>query len=67
MTVSELIKFLKKQPQDLEVVYSKFSEQCLLEENKIEVLEFCLPRADGWIQSKRPDMPYKKYLLFPGN
>ena len=67
MNVSELIKFLETQPQDLPVAYRICSEQELLEAEHIHVAELCEPRADGWIQNKRPDMPYKKYLVFPGN
>lgn len=67
MTVSELIKFLQTQPQDLQVVYKCFSEQCLLEAQDICVDDLCLPRPDGWVQDKRPDMPTQKYLVFPGN
>lgn len=67
MTVADLIKFLKKQPQNLPVAISMYSEQCMLNTNEIQIEEFCEPRPDGWIQNKRPDMPYQKYLLFPGN
>ena len=67
MTVAELIEFLKTQPQDLLVVYQKYSEQALLEAKEIMVGEYCLPRPDGWVQYKRPDMPSQKYLAFPGN
>jgi len=31
MTVKELIEFLQTQPQDLQVAYALFSEQCLLQ------------------------------------
>lgn len=67
MTVKELIKFLKTQPQDAQVAYSLHSEQCLLEEQDMGLADLCEPRADGWIQDKRPDMPTQEYLLFPGN
>lgn len=67
MTVAELIAYLQKQPQDLQVIYSQYSEQVLLEESYLEIFEACEPRADGWIQNKRPDMPTRTYLLFPGN
>lgn len=67
MKVSELIKFLKKQPQDLLVVYQCFSEQCLLEEEDISIEEYGEPRDDGWVHDKRPDKPSRKYLSFPGN
>lgn len=65
MTVSEFIKFLKKQPQDLKVAYQHHSEQCLLETKDIEIEELCHPRPDGWIQNKRPDMETERYLLLP--
>lgn len=67
MTVADLIEFLQKQPQDLLVAYQLFSEQCLLDPDKIMIKELCRPRADGWIQNKRADMPTRQYLLFPGN
>jgi hypothetical protein len=67
MTVADLIALLQKQPQDLLVAYKLFSEQCLLEEKDIEVQELCEPRADGWVQSKRPDKTKRSYLVLPGN
>ena len=68
MTVAELIVKLQTMPQDLQVAYCRYSEQCLLEENEIDD-EFiaCEPRPDGWIQHKRPDMPSQRYVLLPGN
>lgn len=67
MTVAELIAKLQTMPQDLPVAYCCYSEQCLLEDDEIEVVELCLPREDGWIQNKRPDMPSQQYVRFPGN
>ena len=67
MTVAELIKFLKKQPQNLKVAYRRFSEQCLLESEDILIEELCEPRDDGWIQDLRPDKNTEKYIVFPGN
>ena len=67
MKVRELIKILKKFDQELEVAYRIHSEQCLLEESDIDVVDKCQPRDDGWIQDKRPDMPTQTYVLFPGN
>lgn len=67
MLVSELIEYLKKQPQNLQVVYRCYSERCLLTEEDVEVEELCIPRNDGWVHHKRPDMPSKEYLVFPGN
>jgi hypothetical protein len=67
MTVTELIEFLKTRPQELQVAYRVYSEQCLLEAKDIELLDCCEPRPDGWVQSKRPDRPTQQYLLFPGN
>lgn len=67
MTVAEFIAFLQTQPQDLQVAYQCYSEQCLLPVEAIGVEECCEPRADGWIQHKRPDMPTQKYLMLPGN
>ena len=67
MTVEELIKALEKYPRNLLVAYRCCSEQVLLETDQLKVLEACHPRADGWIQDHRPDMPSRLYLLFPGN
>lgn len=67
MTVSELIKLLRKFPKDLDVIYGLYSEQVMLNEEDIIVAEFCHPRADGWVQNKRPDKPSKEYLRLPGN
>lgn len=67
MTVSELIEHLKTMPGDLLVAYNRFSEKCLMDADEIRVEDLCHPRADGWIQNKRPDMPTMKYLVFPGN
>lgn len=67
MTVKELISFLETQPQHLVVAYRRCSEQVLLDVADITVADLCEARADGWIESKRPDKPNKPYLLFPGN
>jgi hypothetical protein len=67
MTVSELIAFLQTQPQDLQVAYGLYSEQCLMVATDINVATFTPARSDGWIQNRRPDMPTQDYLLFPGN
>ena len=67
MTVGQLIEFLQTQKQDLPVVYRLYSEQCLLDASDIVVEENCLPRPDGWVHSKRPDMPTQEYLVLPGN
>jgi len=67
MTVKDLIKLLQTFPSDLPVAYSIYSEQCLLEAQDISVVEACEARADGWVQDKRPDMPSRPYLMFPGN
>ena len=66
MKVSELIEFLQKQPQDIQVAYECYSEACLLDGGiRIDVLS--TPRADGWIHLERDDKPTQTYLLFPGN
>jgi len=67
ITVEELIQHLGTFPQDLPVAYSRYSEQKLLENGDIVIEECCIARQDGWIQSKRSDMPSIPYLLFPGN
>jgi hypothetical protein len=67
MTVADLIATLQTMPQHLLVGYRCHSEQCLLEASDLNIVEACLPRPDGWIQSKRPDKPTQEYLMFPGN
>lgn len=67
MTVRDLIKFLRKQPQNIPVVFKCFSEQCLLESKDIQVKGLCVARPDGWVQNARPDMESIDYLVFPGN
>lgn len=67
MTVAELVAYLQTQPQDMQVAYECFSELCLLEASSIKHVEACEARPDGWIQRKRPDMPTRTYLGFPGN
>ena len=67
MIVSELVEFLKKQPQDIKVAYRTCSEQCVLEAITITIVDLCKPRPDGWVQDRRPDMETETYLLLPGN
>ena len=67
MTVSELIAFLQTQPQDIQVGYQCYSENCLLDMKDILVVELSSHRADGWIHDKRRDTPTQNYLIFPGN
>ena len=67
MTVAELIEFLRKQPQDLLVASEMYSERCLLDPDDITIEDLCEPRPDGWVQNRRPDMPPRRYLVFPGN
>ena len=63
MTVKELIDILQGKPQDLQVIYSKYSEFCLLEESDIEIGVHGLPRPDGWVHDRRPDKPTQDYLI----
>lgn len=67
VTVADLIRHLQTFPQDLPVIHQKYSEQCLLKLKEVRVEEFCEHRPDGWVQDKRPDMPTRLYLCFPGN
>ncbi len=67
LTVRGLVAFLLTQDQDLPVAYSLYSEQTLMKLDDIGVYDLCLPRNDGWVQSARPDMPTRRYLVFPGN
>lgn len=67
MTVAEFIAYLQMQPQEMQVAYHRYSEQCLLDVDDIYIADLCAPRPDGWIEDIRPDKPTQKYLLLPGN
>jgi hypothetical protein len=67
MTVDDLVKYLQTLQADMLIAYQCYSEQCLMRADEIKVTDLCEPRADGWIQNERPDMPTRRYLLFPGN
>lgn len=67
MNVKELIEKLRLYPPDMQVIYGKHSEFCLLEDDDISVEKACLPRDDGWVPRKRPDKPMQEYLAFSGN
>lgn len=67
MRVKDLIAYLQTQPEDMQVAFKLYSEQCLLELEHLKVEELCEPRSDGWIQDKRSDKPSQIYLVFPGN
>lgn len=67
MTVAELIALLQNKPQDLQVIYSIYSEYCLLEAKDVFATSQCEPRQDGWVACRRPDKPTQLYLTLPGN
>ena len=67
MKIKEFIEFLQKYPQDYQVAYRMYSEQCLLDWKDITVIVACAPRPDGWIQDARDDEEAQLYLLLPGN
>lgn len=63
MTVKDLIELLQGFPQDLPVVYSKYSEFCMLEPGDVVVDNLCPARPDGWVECRRPDKPTSEYLV----
>ena len=67
MNVGKFKDLLNEYPDDMQIVYQKFSEQCLLEKDDISTAECCAPRPDGWVEDKRPDKESQTYLMFPGN
>lgn len=67
MNIKELIEHLQTFPQDMEVAYEKYSEQCILTKEDVGIALRCHAREDGWIENFRKDKPSKEYLLFPGN
>ena len=66
-TVQDLIVHLQSFPADLPIAFNLYSELCLLELKEIGIQEHCIPRTDGWVARKRPDKPFRQYLVFPGN
>ena len=62
MKVSELIELLKNYPQDLSVVVPMYSDQIELEKKHVVLEQYCSPRNDGWVESKRPDKPCYNYV-----
>ena len=67
MKVKELIEILQAMPQDIDVAYRCWSEQCLMEPDEVSLFDGTAPRPDGWIQNARPDMEVIQYVMFPGN
>lgn len=67
MTVAQLIELLKAYPQDMQVVYAIYSEQCLLTPDDITIEKLGLARQDGWVHDYRSDQPSQNYLHFRGN
>lgn len=71
MTVAELIEHLKTLPQDLEVVYMRYSDYTFLEADEITIAHGV--KRDKWIARYHRTMPeadqYKvrDYVAFPGN
>ena len=63
MKVSELIKLLQAQPQDMQIVISQYSEYLLLTNESIAEIDLCESRLDGWVHDAREDKPKVKYLL----
>jgi len=69
ITVAQLIAHLRKLPQDLPVVYNKYSEHKLLELEELVVKRLQASRPDGWVHydwRKKEDNTVP-YLVFPGN
>jgi hypothetical protein len=62
MKVKDLIELLQTYPQELDVVYSLWSEYCLLEPSDIKIINACQEREDNWVARARPDKPNKQYL-----
>lgn len=67
MTNAELILHLQTLPQEAIVIYSCCSETTMMEQEQVHTYEACAPRADGWVQNERLDMPKQTYIYFPGN
>lgn len=67
MTVTELILFLKIQPQDIQVAFQQYSDYTVLKPEWINVEELQHARIDGYVGEARPDKPTQKWLVFPGN
>lgn len=67
MKVKDLISFLEKQDPEMLVVYTKYSDQLLLEVDSFNIEELCVARSDGWVQNWRKDIPTVEYLVIDGN
>lgn len=62
LTVARLVELLLTKPQDLLVVHSLYSENCVLEANDVQLFVGCPVREDGWVPNVRPDKPRQEYL-----
>lgn len=63
VTVAQLIAHLKKFPKGTLVAVPQWSEHRLLTLDDVATVELCEPRSDGWLQNKRPDIPFLTYLV----
>ncbi len=69
MTVKDLIRELKKYPENMLIAYDIHSECSLMEPSDIRVVKMQPARADGWIHTypRDKDAETVEYLVFPGN
>jgi hypothetical protein len=67
INVSDLIDFLQGLDPKMPIAFALHSDLMVMTFNDIHIEKHCAARPDGWVQSKRPDMPEVSYLIFPGN
>lgn len=63
MTVKQLIELLQTFPPDMTVITPCHSEYVVLDAHQVYTGQACLPRHDGWVQRKRPDMEPRDYVI----
>lgn len=74
MTIKELIEELRRYPEDLQVLYRRYSDYMYMERDDITIGPAVVLRpSDGWLTRVHPSMTPKElatkrdYLIFPGN
>lgn len=67
MKVKELIELLQTFPQDMLVARELYSEAVVMSSEDVAFEVLCKPRADGWVENKRPDKESMTYVVFAGN
>jgi hypothetical protein len=67
INVSHLIDFLQGLDPKMPIALALHRGLRVMKFDDVNIEKHCAARPDGWVQSKRPDMPEVSYLIFPGN